>query len=78
VQVKATLYWSNIDDPFDWEYQGENQSGVDIGEASITYTHSCTRGTRHWWHTLGTGTTVYDGLEVAYKANSRNSLVPCS
>jgi hypothetical protein len=77
VRVRSTLYWMSIHGG-SWVWQGNATSPWGKRSEDVTFPHACTRGTQSWWHTRGDGLSIYDNLEVSYKDNSRNVLVPCS
>jgi hypothetical protein len=78
VQVTATLYWSAGNSPFSWQKQNPTATDADVYDATATATHSCTRGTTHWWH-VRNDTLVEDedtGTEYQDHQDSPNGFLP--
>jgi len=80
VQVTSTLWWSNSNNPFDWQRQRTANGGPDLGSAQATAEHWCTVGTSHYWHTENQSTVLDNttGTEYEDTANSNNAFFKCS
>ena len=78
VRARAQLWWRSASVSTPWENQGYALSPWGYWSEDVQFPHACTRGTTNYWYNQGNGSSIYNGLQVSYAANSPQTLITCS